>query len=74
MNWPATRTRSTHGGLELDLGERLLVQDVFTNVSKGKAVRRKQLLLKFEDFENFESIIKHFLENGEVQISERQAQ
>jgi ribosome maturation protein SDO1 len=63
-------------GLEHDIGEVLQVQDVFTNVSKGKAVRRKQLLLDFEHLANFESIIKHILENGEVQISEleRQAQ
>mmetsp|Transcript_26121 Transcript_26121/g.46441 ORF Transcript_26121/g.46441 Transcript_26121/m.46441 type:complete len:327 (-) Transcript_26121:271-1251(-) len=57
-------------GLEKDLDEVLQLQEVYSNVSKGKVVQRKQLKNEFPELQGYEAIIKHILENGELQVSE----
>lgn len=57
-------------GLERDLSEVLQLEEVYSNVSKGKVVQRKNLYADFKELKTFEDIIKHILEHGELQVSE----
>ena len=56
---------------EVDLGEVLQVDSVFTNVGKGKLASKKDLVKGFGTAE-LEVVIKELLDNGEMQVSEKE--
>ena len=56
---------------EVDLGEVLQVDSVFTNVGKGQLASKKDLIKAFGTAE-LEVVIKELLDHGEMQVSEKE--
>lgn len=56
---------------EVDLGEVLQIDTVFTNVSQGKLASKKDLLKAFNTSDP-EIVIRELLDHGELQVSEQE--